>query len=117
LPGSDSAILQLGEEIALTHHERWDGHGYPTGLAGEAIPIAGRILAVVDTFDAMAYDRPYRPACSVREALDEIDRCSGDQFDPQIVKAFLRLHRPSVGERHRKRLLGGRDARARAMAD
>jgi len=117
LAGSDSAILQLGEEIALTHHERWDGHGYPTGLAGEAIPIAGRILAVVDTFDAMAYDRPYRPACSVREALDEIDRCSGDQFDPQIVKAFLRLHRPSVGERHRKRLLGGRDARARAMAD
>jgi PAS domain S-box-containing protein len=92
LAGSGSAILQLGEQIALTHHERWDGSGYPAGLAAEAIPIAGRIVAVVDSFDAMAYDRPYRAASSVEEALSEIDRCSGTQFDPHVVKAFLQLH-------------------------
>ncbi len=92
LAGSDSAILQLGEQIALTHHERWDGNGYPAGLAAEAIPIAGRIVAVVDSFDAMAFDRPYRAACSVEDALSEIARCSGTQFDPQVVKAFLELH-------------------------
>jgi PAS domain S-box-containing protein len=96
LAGSDSAILQLGEQIAMTHHERWDGNGYPAGLAGDAIPIAGRILAVVDSFDAMAYDRPYRSASSVEEALNELDRCSGSQFDPRIVQAFLRLHRSGV---------------------
>jgi PAS domain S-box-containing protein len=91
LTGSDSAILQLGEQIALTHHERWDGSGYPVGLAAEAIPIAGRIVAVVDSFDAMAYDRPYRAASLVEDALREIDRCSGTQFDPHVVKAFLGL--------------------------
>jgi putative two-component system response regulator len=93
LAGSDSAILQLGEQIALAHHERWDGSGYPKGLAGAAIPIVGRILAVVDSFDAMAYDRPYRGASSVEKALSEIARSSGTQFDPQVVKAFLQLHR------------------------
>lgn len=92
LTGCDSAILQLGEQIALTHHERWDGDGYPAGLAGEAIPIAGRIVAVVDSFDAMAHDRPYRAACSVEDALSEIGQCSGTQFDPRVVKAFLHLH-------------------------
>ena len=92
LTGCDSAILQLAEQIALTHHERWDGNGYPAGLAAEAIPIAGRIVAVVDSFDAMAYDRPYRAASSVEDALSEIDRRSGTQFDPHVVKAFLQLH-------------------------
>ena len=92
LAGSGSAILQLAEQIALTHHERWDGDGYPAGLARGAIPIAGRILAVVDSFDAMAYDRPYRVASSIEDALSEIDRCSGSQFDPHVVKAFLQLH-------------------------
>jgi PAS domain S-box-containing protein len=91
LNGSDSAILQLGEQIALTHHERWDGSGYPAGLAAEAIPIAGRIVAVVDSFDAMAYDRPYRAGSSVEAALSEVARCSGTQFDPRVVKAFLEL--------------------------
>jgi PAS domain S-box-containing protein/putative nucleotidyltransferase with HDIG domain len=93
LAGSGCASLQLAEQIALTHHERWDGDGYPAGLAGEAIPIAGRIVAVVDSFDAMAYDRPYRVASSVEYALGEIDRCRGTQFDPHVVKAFLQLHR------------------------
>lgn len=92
LAGSGSAILQLAEQIALTHHERWDGDGYPAGLAGEAIPIAGRIVAVVDSFDAMAHDRPYRVGSSVESALSEIGRCSGTQFDPHVVKAFLHLH-------------------------
>ena len=92
LAGSGCAILQLAEQIALTHHERWDGDGYPAGLAGGAIPIAGRIVAVVDSFDAMAYDRPYRVASSVADALSEIERHSGTQFDPHVVKAFLGLH-------------------------
>ena len=88
LAGSSSAVLQLAEEIALTHHERWNGSGYPAGLAGEAIPIAGRIVAVVDTFDAMTNDRPYHPARTANEALEEIDRCSGSLFDPEVVTAF-----------------------------
>jgi PAS domain S-box-containing protein len=92
LTGGDSAILQLAEQIALTHHESWDGNGYPAGLAAEAIPIAGRIVAVVDSFDAMTNDRPYRVASSVKDALSEIARCSGTQFDPHVVKAFLQLH-------------------------
>ena len=102
LAGSGSAVLQLGEEIALTHHERWDGSGYPYGLAGEAIPISGRIVAVVDTFDAMTSDRPYRSARTVDEALAVIERCSGTHFDPQVTAAFLKLPRDpiidSVGE-------------------
>jgi PAS domain S-box-containing protein len=100
LTGSDSAILQLGEQIALTHHERWDGSGYPAGLAAEAIPIAGRIVAVVDSFDAMAYDRPYRAAFSVEDALSELDRRSGTQFDPQVVKAFLGLRHHGAPPTH-----------------
>jgi PAS domain S-box-containing protein len=94
LAGSEGEILQLGEEIALTHHERWDGSGYPAGVAGAQIPIAGRIVAVVDAFDAMTHDRPYRAARSIGEAESELSRCSGGQFDPAVVKAFLKLRRP-----------------------
>jgi PAS domain S-box-containing protein len=93
LARSHSEVLQLGEVIALAHHERWDGKGYPAGLAGEAIPIAGRIVAVADTFDAMTHDRPYRSACSVDEALTEISNCSGSQFDPRVAEAIVRLRR------------------------
>jgi PAS domain S-box-containing protein len=92
LAGSNSEILQLGEQIALAHHERWDGKGYPAGLAGEEIPIAARIVAVVDTFDAMTHDRPYRNASSTEEALSEIARCSTSQFDPRVVEAFMNQH-------------------------
>ena len=92
LSGSDSEILQLAERIALTHHERWDRGGYPAKLAGEDIPIAGRIVAVVDSFDAMTNDRPYRRASSVTDALGEIRRCSGSQFDPAVVAALVELH-------------------------
>jgi PAS domain S-box-containing protein len=89
LARSDSEVLQLGETIALAHHERWDGKGYPAGLAGEAIPIAALIVAVVDAFDAMTHDRPYRAARSIAEAVVEISGCSGTQFDPGVVEAFL----------------------------
>jgi HD-GYP domain-containing protein (c-di-GMP phosphodiesterase class II) len=75
----------------LYHHERWDGNGYPTGRAGEEIPLEARVLAVADAFDAMTSDRPYRPALRRDEALAELERCSGTQFDPEIVRVFLEL--------------------------
>jgi putative nucleotidyltransferase with HDIG domain len=80
------------EEVAViirAHHERWDGNGYPVGTAGEAIPLGARIFAVADSFDAMTSDRPYRRGRQLDEALAEVERCSGSQFDPQVVTAFL----------------------------
>jgi diguanylate cyclase (GGDEF)-like protein/putative nucleotidyltransferase with HDIG domain len=73
----------------LHHHERWDGTGYPSRLKGEAIPLEGRILAIADAFDAMTAPRPYRDALSYKEALRELKRCSGTQFDPKLVEYFL----------------------------
>ena len=73
----------------LYHHERWDGGGYPTGRAGRAIPLGARILAVADAFDAMTSERPYRHALGAEYALEEIERCSGSQFDPVVVRAFV----------------------------
>jgi response regulator RpfG family c-di-GMP phosphodiesterase len=84
-------VVKMAMEIAFTHHERWDGAGYPAGLAGEQIPIAGRIIAVVDAFDAMTHARPYKDALEIELAVAEIQRCSGSQFDPRIVEAFMRL--------------------------
>ena len=75
----------------LYHHERWDGAGYPSGRSGEEIPLEARVLAVADAFDAMTSDRPYRHALSRDEALAEVERCSGTQFDPEIVRVFLEL--------------------------
>ena len=75
--------------IILHHHERWDGAGYPSGLKGEAIPLGARMLAIADAFDAMTSARPYRGPMSYREALDELKRCSGKQFDPDLIEAFL----------------------------
>ena len=73
----------------LFHHERWDGAGYPTRRAGVAIPLEGRVLAVADAFDAMTSARPYRRTLSVAEAADEILRCAGTQFDPDVAGAFI----------------------------
>ena len=73
----------------LFHHERWDGFGYPTRRAGELIPLEGRILAVVDAFDAMTSVRPYRPSRTPAEAAEEVRRCAGSQFDPTVADAFL----------------------------
>jgi putative two-component system response regulator len=85
------ALFQLAAEVALTHHERWDGSGYPAGLAGEAIPLSGRIVAVVDFFDALTMDRCYRPAFSDERALAMLAEQRGAAFDPQVVDTFL-LH-------------------------
>jgi HD-GYP domain-containing protein (c-di-GMP phosphodiesterase class II) len=83
--------LRPAAPIVLHHHERWDGQGYPYGLAGEAIPLGARIFAIADTLDAMTSDRPYRKALSFAQAREEIIRCAGQQFDPEMVKLFLEI--------------------------
>jgi len=88
LGGSRSRIFQAAERIARTHHERFDGAGYPAGLKGEAIPVFGRIVAVADAFVAMMHQRPYRAAISAGHATDQISRESGLHFDPAVVAAF-----------------------------
>ena len=89
LEGGKSRLLQMAEEIALTHHERWDGTGYPKGMAGRDIPLTGRVVAVVDMFDALLSERPYKGAWSRSDALYEIKRVAGTHFDPQVVDIFL----------------------------
>ena len=91
LAPADSPVLRLAAEIALAHHERWDGSGYPRGLSGDDIPIAGRITAVADVFDALTHERPYKPAWPVDRAVSQIVAGAGGQFDPQVVSAFRRL--------------------------
>jgi putative two-component system response regulator len=91
LAASESPILQTAERIALRHHERWDGAGYPEGLAGEQIPMAARIVAVADVFDALCCTRPYKPPWSIDRAASEVVEASGGQFDPDVVQAFTRL--------------------------
>ena len=93
LAGSPYELLALAEQIALTHHEHWDGSGYPTGLAGEAIPITGRIVAVADVFDALTHPRPYKAAWSTADAITELTSHAGTHFDPLVVDAFLSGHR------------------------
>lgn len=88
LAGSSSAVLQLAEKIALSHHEWWDGSGYPNKLRGEEIPLAGRIVALADVFDALTHARPYKPAWPQHSAIEEIKRHRGRQFDPAVVDAF-----------------------------
>ena len=89
LEGSLSAVLRAGAEICLTHHERWDGGGYPRRLAGTAIPVFGRICAVPDVFDALISDRPYRAALPLDTVFEMIEAERGRQFDPAVVDAFL----------------------------
>ena len=91
LSGGRSEIVQLAECIALSHHEKWNGCGYPLGLGEEKIPLEGRILAVADVFDALTHERPYKVAWPIADALEEISRQSGHQFDPKIVDSFLQL--------------------------
>lgn len=87
----DIKFLRPALEIPYNHHERWDGSGYPRGLKGEEIPLSARIFAVVDAWDAMTSDRPYRKALSHEQAVEELKREAGRQFDPQIVEAFLQM--------------------------
>ncbi len=88
---ADVQFLKPALEIVYGHHERWDGTGYPRGLAGERIPLAARIFAVVDTYDAITSERPYRRAHSHREAIAEVRRVAGRQLDPAVVDAFLAI--------------------------
>jgi len=91
--GSGIPLLDLAEEIARTHHERWNGSGYPAGLSGEDIPIAGRIVAVADSFDAVTHRRPYKAAWAVEDGWWEIARKAGTDFDPGVVDAFTKVLR------------------------
>ena len=91
LENSSSPLMQRAETIALTHHERWDGTGYPAGLAGADIPLEGRICAVCDVFDALLSPRVYKPAWPLEEVLAELERQRGSQFDPELVDVFLEL--------------------------
>ncbi|MDD2846134.1 MAG: response regulator [Rhodoferax sp.] len=89
LGNDDSDLLRLAREIALNHHEKWDGSGYPNGLAGEAIPQSGRIVAVADVFDALTSSRPYKKAWSIEAAVAFIRDNAGSHFDPTVAACFL----------------------------
>jgi len=89
LSGHDSPLMALGSEIALNHHEKWDGSGYPNSLVGTQIPITARIVAIADVFDALTSSRPYKEAWPIEKALDEIKNSSGQHFDPTMVAHFF----------------------------
>lgn len=91
LEGHSSILLQTARSIALTHHEHWDGSGYPEGLRGEETPMGGRIVAIIDVFDALTSARPYREAWDMDDAIAEINRASGSQFDPALVEHFNKI--------------------------
>jgi putative two-component system response regulator len=91
LSGSRFPLLQLAEQIALSHHEHWDGDGYTPGVSGDSIPLSGRIVTVADVFDALTQQRPYKPAWPLEEAIAEVDRQRAHQFDPRAAEAFLRV--------------------------
>lgn len=82
-------MIQMAAEIALCHHEKFDGSGYPNGLAGEAIPLVGRIVAVADVFDALTSARPYKPAWDLERSVNLLKEGRGSHFDPRCVDAFL----------------------------
>ena len=85
--------------IILAHHERWDGKGYPRGLAGEEIPIGARVVALAEVFDAISRPGPHVPLRTIEEALHEIERCAGTQFDPELARIFVeeyRLHAEDI---------------------
>lgn len=85
-------FYQTAREIARSHHERWDGNGYPDGLMGETIPLSARIVAVADVFDALTHERPYKSAWTVEAALKEMKTLSGKVFDPKVLSTFIRMH-------------------------
>jgi putative two-component system response regulator len=95
LAGGSSTLMRMAELIALSHHERWDGLGYPQGLQGEAIPLEGRIVAVADAFDTMTHQQPYQGVQSTQEAIAELQQHRNTQFDPKVVDACWRLYQQS----------------------
>jgi HD-GYP domain-containing protein (c-di-GMP phosphodiesterase class II) len=90
--GANSAFLRVAKEMAFTHHEKWDGTGYPQGLKGEDIPVAGRIMAVADVYDALICRRPYKPPFTHEDAVKIIGELKGISFDPEVVEAFMEIH-------------------------
>ena len=112
LSGSGSELVLLAQTIALTHHEHWDGGGYPLGLSGEEIPLHGRICAICDVFDALLSTRPYKDPWPLERAIAEIEQQSGTNFDPGLVKAFLPLARDLHREWFPAEEAGAREARA-----
>ncbi len=110
LDGTQSDLLKMGKMIALTHHERWDGKGYPEGLEGEEIPIEGRIAAIADVFDALSSDRVYRKAFSIEQSFSILLEERGTHFDPELLDAFIAM-KPKILEiiqkyRDQERLTG-----------
>jgi putative two-component system response regulator len=95
LGGNDAELLTLARTIAISHHEKWDGSGYPNGLAGEDIPMAGRIVAVADVFDALTSARPYKKAWPMDDAVAFVKKNAGKHFDPEVVTHFL-LRLPEI---------------------
>lgn len=91
LKGSRFPLLRTAYEIALYHHECWDGTGYPHAMKGSAIPLTARIVAVADAFDALIHERPYKRAWSVEESLSELQSCSGTRYDPQVIEALIKV--------------------------
>jgi len=106
LKDSASGYLQMAAVIALGHHEKYDGSGYPTGLRGEHIPLEARIVAIADVYDALTSVRPYKPAWPVAEALAYMEEHAGRHFDPQLVEIMVRNREEvfSIGERFADRL-------------
>ncbi|MEM7052511.1 MAG: HD-GYP domain-containing protein [Acidobacteriota bacterium] len=106
---ADVQFLKPALAVVYSHHERWDGAGYPRGLAGDEIPLTARIFAVVDTYDAITSERPYRRPKTHREAIEELKRVAGSQLDPQVVEAFIEL--PEVELRSLRNQRGQLDLR------
>jgi PAS domain S-box-containing protein len=118
LARGSSPVLKMAAVIAASHHERWDGTGYPAGLAGEAIPLVGRVVAVADVFDALTHRRPYKSAWPVEQAIAEIKRAAGTQFDPRVVAAFLTTQKTAettTEARGPRRLTGVTTASGRSL--
>ena len=96
LHGGRTPLVQMARAIAHSHHEKWDGTGYPEGLSGEQIPLAARIVAIADFFDALTHDRPYRKAWTIEQTLEEIGKQRGRHFDPELVGCFLKLRHAAL---------------------
>ena len=97
----ESPLLQSAKLIAYTHHEKWNGKGYPQGLVGDAIPLTGRIVAIADVFDALTSTRPYKEAWPIHDAVEFVKQESGKHFDPHLVEVFMTIL-PQVIEIHEK---------------
>ena len=96
LPNTPSPYMVIARQIVRSHHERWDGSGYPDGLFGDAIPFAARVVAIADVFDALISRRPYKDPWPLAQAIEAIQSGAGTQFDPRLVDAFLRAIDTSI---------------------